>query len=75
MKASLIYELIIDYGKPFTIFCNTKDALFNELLRLEEESKKEYPHFDIMILYNHKDLTIEILQEYNRKKEKIGFLK
>ena len=71
------YKLIVDYGKPFEIVCLNKEALFNELLKIEQSyynNEDEESQIDIYILKKNKNITEEAFKEYNLKKEKVGFL-
>ena len=70
------YKLIVDNGKPYELSFNNKEMLFNKLLNLEnEQENNDFPYLDIVILKGDKDITEKTFNEYNFKKERVGFLK
>jgi hypothetical protein len=72
------YKLIVDKGKPYEITPPNKECLFNELLKLEneyDEKQEDISFLHIIILKGNKDITEQIITEYNFKKERVGFLK
>lgn len=54
------YEIVVDYGKPFSIDCNSISEVKKELKRLEKQyegNPDEYPYFDINVYEGKKDIS------------------
>lgn len=67
------YEVIVDYGKPYNVFCNDYETLLEFLVKIDgyyEEYKDEYPYFEVQVYYKQKNITDVILQYFwNHKTE------
>jgi len=61
------YELVVDYGKPYSEFHKNKTSLKKALLKLKkyyELHEHELPYFDITIYENDKDVTDKMFKEF-----------
>jgi hypothetical protein len=61
------YELVVDYGKPYSEFHKTKKSLKDALIKLKkyyEAHEEELPYFDINIYQNDKDVTDKMFKEF-----------
>jgi hypothetical protein len=71
MKAK--YELVVDYGKPYSEYHKTLASLKDALIKLDkyyENNSQDLPYFDVFIYENNIDVTEKIFQ-----KLKLGFYK
>jgi len=67
------YELVVDYGKPYSEFHKNLASLRQALLKLDkyyENNSENLPYFDINIYEKDKDVTEDIF-----RKLKLGFYK
>ena len=60
------YKIVVDGGKPYEIKVDSKEGLLRELVKLEEEAKKDYPCFDVYVYRDDVDITDEAFEEYGR---------
>lgn len=68
------YELVVDYGKPYSENHKTLASLKKALIKLDkkyEANPDEFPYFDVNVYdEKHRDVTEEIFRKF-----KLGYYK
>jgi hypothetical protein len=61
------YELVVDYGKPYSEFHKTKKSLKDALIKLKkyyDKNSDTLGYMDITIYENGKDVTDKMFKEF-----------
>lgn len=67
------YKIIVDYGKPFEICCDTKKALFGELKKIKQSyynNEGDCPYCDTLVYLIKGDYEVDITEDIFKEFEK-----